>query len=137
MTITSLIKNLAQRYNITHQAITFIIVGFVSTIISYSTFILCLHQFGLHYLVANVIGFCFSIGFNYQCNKRWTFKATKNSRYFHRYLALYLTSLTLSSVLLRIFVEFCGIIPEIANILTIVITTAFNFSGAKFLVFKK
>lgn len=136
MNITSTIKKLAQRYHLTRQALTFITVGGLSTIISYTTFILCLHKLNLHYLVANVAGFCVSIGFNYQCNKRFTFKA-QDSGYFRRYLSLYLVSLGLSSILLRVFVEFCGIIPEISNILTIVLITAFNFFGAKFLVFKK
>ncbi len=136
MTISSLVKDLAGRYHITRQALTFIIVGGFSTIISYSTFIIALHQFKLHYLIANLAGFCLSIGFNYQCNKRFTFKA-QDSGYFTRYLSLYLISLALSSALLRVFVELCGIIPEIANIITIVLITAFNFSGAKFIVFKK
>ncbi len=136
MNLSSIIQDLTQRYHITRQVITFLTIGVFSTLLSYTTFIICLHKFELHYLIANILGFCISIGFNYQCNKRFTFKA-KESGYFRRYLTLYLTSLVISSALLRVFVELCGIIPEIANILTIMITTAVNFSGAKFLVFKK
>ncbi|MDX2083752.1 MAG: GtrA family protein [Rickettsiales bacterium] len=121
---------------IPQQALTFLLIGGLSTLISYSVFILCLHQFHFHYLVANAFGFTTSIGFNYQSNKRWTFK-TKDSGYFKRYLSLYIISFFLSSVILRILVAFFGIIPEIANIITIILVTAFNFSGAKFLVFKK
>ncbi len=136
MNLTSAIKNLAAHYHITRQALKFIIVGIGSTIISYSTFIFFLHQLGIHYLIANIAGFSTSIGFSYQCNKRWTFKAGSNQHFTH-YILLYLTALILSSLLLRFFVEVCGIIPEIANILTILINAIFNFLGVKFLVFKK
>ncbi len=129
------IQNLLQRYHVTKQALAFIIIGSLSTVISYSTFLISLHVFHLHYLLANTLGFCLSIGVNYQCNKRFTFKAAGN--HFKGYLSLYLISLALSTLLLRVFVEYCGIIPEIANILTIVLITAFNFIGAKFVVFKK
>lgn len=136
MSIILKIRDLFRRYNITKQAATFIVVGGFSTIISYSTFILCLHQLDLHYLIANIVGFFVSIGFSYQCNKRWTFKV-QDTGYFCHYFLLYSISLTLSSLLLHLFVESCGIIPEVANILTIALITGFNFCGAKFFVFRR
>lgn len=136
MHLISALQHLTSRHHITKQAASFILVGIGSTIISYSAFIFFLHQIGLHYLLANVCSFVISISFSYRCNKKWTFKAD-NNRYFTRYILLYLTSLALGSILLHFFVEVCGIIPEIANILTILLNTFFNFFGAKFLVFKK
>ncbi len=129
------IISILKRYQVTKQAVTFLLIGSLSTLISYSTFLISLRFLKLHYLLANIVGFCCSIGVNYQCNKRWTFRAEGN--HFKRYFSLYLLSLLLSSLLLRVFVEFFGIIPEIANILTIILITAFNFIGAKFVVFKK
>ncbi len=136
MKIALEITKLLHRHHISKQAIRFLLVGCFSTIISYSTFLIFLHIFSLHYLVANVAGFISSIGFSYYCNQRWTFDS-KGSKHFTKYISFYLGSLVLGSILLRIFVEFFGLIPEIANLLAIVITTCVNFLGIKFLVFKK
>ena len=136
MNIISGIKNLIHRYQFTKQASSFIVVGVLSTIISYSSFLIFLRIFKLYYLVANLGGFICSIGFSYYCNRRWTFKA-QDSKHFYRYSSFYLMSFFLSSTLLKIFVDFCGVIPEIANVFTIAIMTGINFLGVKFLVFKK
>jgi putative flippase GtrA len=136
MTLFSTIKSWIHQHHLSKQIARFLVVGTCSTIISYSTFITCLHFFHLHYLLANVAGFILSIGFSYNCNKRWTF-GSHDSNYFQRYFLFYLTSLILSTLLLRSIVELLGIIPEIANILTIAIITCLNFIGVKFLVFKK
>ncbi|NBV06933.1 MAG: GtrA family protein [Proteobacteria bacterium] len=136
MNIFSEIKNFIHRYHFTRQAFSFLIVGICGTIISYSSFIIFLRLFHLYYLVANLGGFICSIGFSYYCNRRWTFKA-QESKHFRRYFSFYVISFFLSSLLLKFFVDFCGIIPEIASILNIAIMTCFNFLGVKFLVFKK
>jgi putative flippase GtrA len=111
-------------------------VGSGSTLISYLTFLFGLRFFKLHYLIANILGFACSIIFSYNCNRRWTFNADA-SKNFIRYFCFYLLSLILSSILLKIIVEFFDVIPEIANIITIAVSTCINFLGIKFLVFKK
>ncbi|MES2962161.1 MAG: GtrA family protein [Pseudomonadota bacterium] len=136
MKIISEIINLLRRHHVSKQAIRFLLVGGGSTIISYSTFLVFLRIFDLHYLIANIGGFICSIGFSYYCNQRWTFDS-KGSQRFTKYISFYLGSLVLGSILLRIIVEFFGVIPEIANLLAIAITTCVNFLGIKFLVFKK
>lgn len=136
MKIVSTIKNRINSSNTLRQLTSFLLIGGTSTVISYSTFLICLHLFKLHYILANIAGFVVSIRFSYLCNRRWTFQAQEETKFFS-YLSVYLFSLALSCVLLRIFVEYCGIIPEIANIITIMITTCFNFCNTKFVVFKK
>jgi putative flippase GtrA len=136
MSPVSKIKHWVHQHQIFKQAPRFLLVGLCSTIIGYSVFLICLRFFDLHYLIANIGGFVFGTGFSYYCNRRWTFNSS-NSSYFFRYFSFYLSSLILSSILLKIIVEFIGIKPELANLLTIPITTCVNFLGLKFLVFKK
>ena len=136
MNIISAIYNQLQKHHVTKQASRFIIVGGGSTFISYSTFLICLRLLNFHYLISNVCGFILSIGFSYYCNQRWTFDS-KESKKFHHYFLFYLCSLGLSSIILQVFVEYIGIIPEIANILTIALMTFVNFFGIKLLIFKK
>ncbi|MBP7709892.1 MAG: GtrA family protein [Rickettsiales bacterium] len=130
------IKNWIAQQNLSKQVLLFLLVGTGSTVISYSTFLVALRLFDVHYLLANICGFIPSIIFNYYCNRRWTF-GFQGSNHFTAYLSLYLFSLALTSLLLRIFVGSFGIIPEIANIITIILVTFVNFVGVKFLVFKK
>lgn len=124
------------RHHLSKQITLFLLVGSASTLLSYSIFLIALRLFGLHYLIANACGFILSISFNYYCNKRWTFDS-KGSNHFWRYFCFYVFSLTLSSILLKIIVEYGAVIPEIANILTIVIMTVVNFIVVKFFIFKK
>ncbi len=130
------IKNWINQQHLSKQISLFLLVGSFSTLISYTTFFVTLRLFGMHYLLANICGFITSISFNYYCNRRWTFDA-QGSKHFLRYFSFYLFSLALSSILLKFFVEYCGIIPEIAIIITIALVTCVNFFGVKFLVFKK
>ena len=54
-----------------------------------------------------------------------------------KYCLVYLASLLLSIIFLKIAVGIVGISPETANIFAICLTTCTNFLGTKFFVFKK
>jgi len=136
MNLISKVKHWIQHHHLPKQFGRFIVIGLGSTIISYIAFLTCLHAFKLHYIIANIVGFIFGVGFGYYFNKRWTFDA-HDSKNFHSYFAVYIGSLIISIIILKITVDFIGIIPEIAFILSIGITTFTNFLGTKFLVFKK
>ncbi len=116
----------------------FIITGIIATIISYTTFLICLHVFSIHYILANIITFCIGTSFGYNCNKRWSFGGEHHkSSHIVEYLAVYLTSLGVSIIILKITVDIMGIIPEIAFFISLCVTTCINFLGIKFFVFKK
>lgn len=74
----------------------------------------------------------------YRLNKTWTFeiKVTEEN-YVYKYYFVYTASLFLSLIFLDFLVSKLSIIPEIANILTIGLTTCTNFIGTKFWAFKK
>ena len=156
------IKNLIQYQKNSKQLLKFLIIGALSTIISYSTFFSTLRFFAWHYLLANLAGFIVSVGFSYYCNQRWTFKnanipkpiedidsnknqtkfsqksnLNKPKRSFANYFLFYFCSLLVATISLKILVDFFGIIPEIASIINIAGMTGINFLGLKFLVFKK
>lgn len=117
----------------------FLITGGISTLISYSTFIISLHLFNMHYILANFAAFIVSITFGYNCNKRWSFGGDHHKpSHIIEYLAIYISSsLILSTIILKVTIDYIGIIPEIAYIFSLCITTCINFLGVKFLVFKK
>jgi putative flippase GtrA len=122
----------------TKQLIRFLITGGIATIISSSVFFICLHIFDLHYILANFIAFITGVLFGYNCNRLWSFSGPHHkSSHLFEYLAVYLTSLLISTIILKISIDFFGIIPEIAFIFSLCVTTCTNFLGIKFLVFKK
>jgi putative flippase GtrA len=130
------IKNRIFQNALFKQISRFLIVGSGSTIISYSTFFIALRFFEFHYLIANICGFIPGVIFNYYLNRRWSFNFQEKDRFF-KYLILYLSSLALTSILLWLFVESFKLLPEIANIVTIILVTLVNFLGVKFVVFRE
>lgn len=135
---TSTIVEWIHRHQLHKEFIRFLVIGGIATIISYSSFFISLRFFGIHYLLANVIGFICGTSFGYPMNKHWTFKKSHQKQsHLPQYFFIYLTSLAISTIFLKITVDYVGIIPEIASFLGIGITTCTNFLGLRFIVFKK
>lgn len=118
------------------QFIKFCIIGAAATIVSYLIFYVTLNFFGINYLVASSLGFCSGVLFGYSFNCKWTFSHNKNQYNALKYWSVYLISLLLSLIFLKIVVDYLGIQPEFANIVSIGLTTITNFVGTKFFVFK-
>ena len=119
------------------QFLRFIATGLISTIASCIVFVISLRVFDIHYLISNIIAFISGLLIGYPCNKKWTFSnSNQDETHFLRYFAVYVFSVTISLIFLRITIEMFELMPEIAFILSIAITTCTNFIGIKFLVFK-
>lgn len=116
----------------------FLIIGGVATTISYSVFLISIHLFSLHYIIANILAFFISIIFSYNLNKRWSFEVAEQQKsHLPQYLILYLVSLLVGTFILKITIDSLQIIPEIAFIISLFFTTTMNFIGTKFFVFKE
>ena len=121
------------------QFLRFIVVGLISTAVSYGVFFIALHFFSLYYLVSSALGFFSGVVVGFFCNKSWTFEASDKSHkdIIAKYFLVYLISLFIGMGCLKILVDFFHLSPELANFLIIGVTTCTNFIGVKFLVFKK
>jgi len=116
----------------------FIIVGGASTVINYAVFFVLLSTFNWNYLLSSGCGFFSGVLFGYFFNKLWTFKVEDSSaRLLLNYYLVYLGSLLISLLFLKITVDFLGMDAKIANVLAIGITTCTNFIGIKFWAFGK
>ena len=122
-----------------NQFLKFIIVGLFSTIINYGLFYLLLKMANINYLISSSCGFIAGVFGGFYLNKNWTYndKNNKSNSLLWKYFSLYLTSLLISLIFLKITVDYSGLNAEIANLLAIIITTCVNFIGTKFMVFKK
>jgi len=117
----------------------FIVIGLISTLVNYLIFFGALHYLSLQYLVASAIGFIGGVIVGFFCNKSWTFESrdTKSRDIVVKYSAVYLASLVIGMICLKIMVDFLYFSPELANFLVIGVTTCTNFVGVKTFVFKK
>ena len=116
----------------------FIVIGIFSTIINYSFFYILLTYLSINYMIASAGGFFLGVFAGYTFNKSWTFEVQeKSSKKLIQYYIVYILSLAFGLVLLNIMVEWLGILPQIANILSSIEIICTNFIGIKFWVFRK
>ncbi|MBI1216285.1 MAG: hypothetical protein GC185_10785 [Alphaproteobacteria bacterium] len=122
----------------THQFVRFCLIGAYCTVINYGVFYLLLETLGEgYYLPASAMGFVAGVAAGYPFNRKFTFKAgevaaTRKALYG----MVYVCSLLISLVFLRITVGGLHVDARIANILSIGITTCTNFMGVKWFVFR-
>ena len=121
------------------ELILFLLVGGLSTIINYFIFLFFFKLAGVWYLFSSWIGYFSGVLFGYLLNSIYTFSAGNqiSGKNLASYIGVYLISLLIGSILLYALVEFGKISPQISNLLVICQTTATNFLGCKFLVFKR
>lgn len=126
-------KKLINKYN---YFIKFVCVGISNTLISLSIYYL-LKSIGVNYLIATALGWIISSISGYFLNKIWVFKnkeAKKKSIF--KYYLLYGSALLLNLVLMYIQVSILKISDNIAPLITLVITTLYNYFFSKKFVFK-
>ncbi len=115
----------------------FLLIGAASTLISFSVFSALIRLFDVHYILANFFAFILSVIFSYNMNKKWSFEVEKSQSHLFSYGLLYLSSLAMGTLILKITIGIFEVIPEIAFIISLFFTTTMNFIGVKFFVFKK
>ena len=120
-----------------NEVIKFLIVGGVATTFNYGIFYILLIT-GINYVISSGIGYVSGIALGYIFNKVWAFEYNKNhsAHLIINYLILYISTLLINVFSLWVMVECLYINVLIANIIAIGISTALNFLGLKFIVFK-
>ncbi len=116
----------------------FCLVGLFATFISCVIFYVLLETFNVNYLISSSVSFLSGIVAGYPLNKSWTFSSSnRDHKKIIKYLSVYLVSLVISLIFLRIVVGYYGLDAKIAYVLSIGITTCTNFLGTRFFVFEK
>ena len=116
------------------QVIKFGIVGVIATIIDWSIYYVCYKYLGIDYKIANVIGFCVSVIFNYIASVKFVFNVDKNKdpkRNFIIFMTFSIIGLILNEILLIICVSKLHIDEMISKIGVSVIVMTFNFVTRK------
>jgi len=124
-----------------YQFIKFGIVGASNTLIAYVIYSICV-CLGIHYLLANALGFFISVLNAYYWSDRFVFKKGEGEArsaiwtLAKTYVAYGSTGLLLASILLYLYVDKLHISEYIAQLLVLVITIPLNFIINKFWSFK-
>ena len=123
------------------QFVKFGIVGLSNTIIGYVVYAFCI-WLGMHYLLANVVGFFVSVLNAFYWSDRFVFKKGNNeqrgllSSLFKTVLAYASTGIVLNSVLLRLFIHEMKLSEYTAPLIILMITVPTNFILNKYWSFK-
>lgn len=120
------------------QAVKFLMVGGISTLINYGSFFGLFTWLQVNYIVASVSGYVLGLLFGYVLNRQWSFAEHKQptmKREFMRYLGVYVFSLILNGLVLMLCVRWLQLDPRLANVVAIAVSTVSNFVGLKLFVF--
>jgi putative flippase GtrA len=130
----------------------FCVVGgsaFVLSIVMFNVLKNYIPFFGVHFVIASIIGDLSGLVYGFYINKHWTFTSQKKDeeKYFFKYLLLYTFTIVLNSLLLKAFIwvlTYYTILDEsinqnirenLAKISATVITTVLNFIGTNYVIF--
>lgn len=122
------------------QFVNFGLVGAFNTILGLVIYWVCIH-IGVHYLIANAIGFVITVAISYVLNNLFTFKGEKTVWSLKTLLKVYVsysvTGLFLNSALLWMWTSLIGINENLAPVLNLFITIPINFLLNKLWAYKK
>ena len=112
-------------------------VGVLNTIITISVIFIFMKLFHVSYIISNAVGYLFGFINSFILNKIWTFKSKKSigSESFF-FVLIFIICYSLQLILLVILKEKLQIMPEYAQIISMIFYSIINFSGNKFITFK-
>ena len=129
------------KYKSTIQFVKFGIVGFSNTIISYAVYFFCV-WIGMHYQLANLLGFIISVLNAYYWSNRYVFvKHTGEERgllssFIKTFIAYSFTGIVLNAILLWLLIDRMSFSEFIAPFIILLITVPLNFILNKYWSFK-
>ena len=125
------------------QFIKFGIVGVSNTLINLGVYYFCIYVLGLHYQLANLIGFFVSVTNAYYWNSKYVFKGdgkrswSEHIKQYGKTVTAYGGTYLLGVALLWLWVEKLHIPEGIAPLINLIITIPLNFVINKFWTFRK
>ena len=131
--ILSCTQKVQHRLKPYQQFLTFLVVGVINTIFSYSLFSL-LHYVGLHYTIAVFLSTCVGVLFNFKTTGRLVFK-NKANHLLGYFIGVYVLLYILTIILMKVFMSLLGVNAYIAYGITIFIMPILSYLLNKHYVF--
>lgn len=123
------------------QFMGFGLVGAFNTVLGLVIYWVCV-RLGVHYLIANAIGFMITVAISYILNNAITFRDNREVEWSLKtlikvYISYSITGLFLNSILLWAWTEMAGVSENIAPVLNLCITIPTNFVLNKLWAYKR
>ena len=135
-------KKIIELYKKYSEIINYLIVGFLTTLVSiiiYFTFTKIIH---INYMISNIISWVGSVLFAYITNKKFVFKSTCETKKqvikeIYQFFNYRILSLIIDILLMYVFVELINVDDMISKIIVQIIVIILNYVFSKLFVFKK
>jgi len=116
----------------------FSVIGVFNTGIHYGIFLLLFRVGGVFYLLASTIGYCAGLINSFVLNRSWTFPSTgvRKEIEFAKFVVVNIVALLINVGMLKCFVGYLNIVPEVGQLLAIGFSMTANFLGNKFWSFQ-
>ncbi len=123
------------------QFVKFAVVGLSNSLISYAVYMLCI-KLGLHYQLANFLGFSISVVNAFYWSNKYVFTEGREERsliktFIKTYISYAGTGLVLAALLLILWVDILKLPEFVGPILNLCITVPLNFFINKFWAYRK
>ena len=123
------------------QFVRFAVVGLSNSLISYAVYMLCI-KLGLHYQLANFLGFSISVVNAFYWSNKYVFTEGREERsliktFIKTYISYAGTGLVLAALLLILWVDILKLPEFVGPILNLCITVPLNFFINKFWAYRK
>lgn len=125
-------KELASRYS---QFLRFCMVGVVNTLISVVIFNILIY-FGVHYLIATILGYVAGLINGYVSSSKFVFKEDVNKNTAIKFVIVYMSALLINLALMYVMVDMGKIHPSLGQIAVTVFNVVYNFILNKIWTFK-
>jgi putative flippase GtrA len=120
------------------QFIKYGLVGILNTIITIIIIFSMMKLLNFSYIFSNAVGFIFGFINSFILNRIWTFKSKKSMGMESLlYIIIFAVSYIFQLILLIVLKEELQVKPEYAQIVSIIFYSILNFSGNKYITFKK
>ena len=122
------------------EIINYLIAGFLTLIVSISSYALLSKILHIYYIISNIVSWILAVIFAYYVNRKFVFKSTSIKREkvyeiinFFKYRVL---SLIIETILMYLLVDIILINDLVSKVIVQIIVIILNYIFSKFLIFK-
>ena len=133
----NMIKKLYIKYK---EIINYLIAGFLTLIVSISSYALLTKILHIHYIISNIVSWIIAVLFAYYVNRKFVFGSTSTKKEknkeiinFFKYRIL---SLIIETILMYLLVDIISINDLVSKVIVQIIVIILNYIFSKFLIFK-
>ena len=133
----NMIKKLYIKYK---EIINYLIAGFLTLIVSISSYALLTKILHIHYIISNIVSWIIAVLFAYYVNRKFVFGSTSTKKEktkeiinFFKYRIL---SLIIETILIYLLVDIISINDLVSKVIVQIIVIILNYVFSKFLIFK-